>query len=73
MVDVEPDLIVTARHDHIGAEGAPDHVERLAQCGASVLLVEVRPKQREQGVAAVQPAWGGGGEICQERQAPGTR
>ncbi len=73
VVDVEPDLFVTARHDHIGAECAPDDVERLAQCGTGVLLVELRPEQRQQRVAAVEPAGGGGSEIGEQCEAPGTR
>ena len=70
MVDVEGDLFVTAGDNHTRAERAPEHVECLAQCGTGVLLVQLRPEQREQRVAAVEAARGGGGEIGEQREAP---
>src|SRR3989442_4363871 len=61
-IDVEADLLVAPARDGARAQRIADHVQRLAQRGAGVLLVELRPKQRQQAVTAVE-AWGGrGGE-----------
>src|SRR5439155_15021423 len=44
VIEVEPDLFMAASQDEIGAEGASHHVQRLAQGGPRVLLVELRPE-----------------------------
>src|SRR4029077_16116853 len=67
---IEPALFVPTRDDHVGPQPVADHVERLAQCRPGVLLVELRPEQREQTIAAVETPGGGGGEVGEQRQAP---
>src|SRR2546422_11607883 len=62
-LEIEPNLLVSTGHDHVGAQGVSHHVERLAQRGARVLLVELRPEEREQAVTIVEAAWGRCGEI----------
>ena len=70
LIAVEADLFVTARDDHGGAERAPQHVQRLAQRGAGVFLIELGPEQREQAVAAMK-ASGRGGEVGEQGEASG--
>src|SRR6266511_2724913 len=53
---VEPDLLVAARDHGLRAQGAPQDVQGLAQCGAGVVRAERRPEQGERRVAAVQTA-----------------
>ena len=72
-LEIEPDLFVPARDHHVGAEGAPEHMECLAQSAAGVLLVEVRPEQREQRVTPVEAPRQGRGQIGEQREASGPR
>ena len=58
-------LVAAADHD-LGADLRPQEVERAAERGARVLLVELRPEQGEQRVAAVKPPWRGHGEVGQQ-------
>src|SRR2546422_5073160 len=70
VVDVEPNLFVTARDDYVAAERSPYHVKRLPQGRAGVLLVALGPEQREQRVTAERaPAAGGGGWCGEARGA----
>jgi hypothetical protein len=50
----EPHLLVPPTEEQSLTERATQKVERTAQRGPSVLAVELRPEQREQGVAAVE-------------------
>src|SRR2546426_3608264 len=72
VVDVEPNLFVTARDDYVAAERSPYHVKRLPQGRAGVLLVALGPEQREQRVTAVENPPGGRGEGGEQREAPGA-
>src|SRR5712692_957509 len=46
-------------------------MQRLAQRGAGMLLVELRPEQRQQAVTAVEALGPCGGEVGEEREASG--
>jgi len=69
-LEIERNLLIPTGHEHVGAQGVPHHVERLAQRRARVLLVEFRPEQREQAIAAVEAPGRGGGEVGEQREAP---
>src|SRR5437899_12003853 len=69
-MEVETDLFIAASQHEVGAEGAPDHVKRLAQGGSRVLLVELRPEQGEQAITAVEAPRSGGGEVGKQGEAP---
>src|SRR5690242_13043802 len=69
--EVEPDLFVAPTGEGLRPEGGAEDVQRLAQSRARVLLIELRPKEREQTVAAVKTAGCRGGEEGEEGEAPG--
>ena len=69
-VEIERDLLIPTGHDHVGAQGVPHHVERLAQCRARMLLVELGPEQGEQAITAVEAPRSGGGEVGKQGEAP---
>ena len=69
-IDVQPHLLIAAAHDGPGPQGSAQHAERLAQGRARVLLVEFRPEQGDEAVAAVQAGRCGGGEVGEEGEAP---
>src|SRR5206468_8995735 len=66
------DLIVTGVQTCalpiFAAKCAPQDVQCLAQCRSRVLLVELRPEQGEQAVAAVESSGSGGGEVGEQRE-----
>src|SRR2546422_9774107 len=72
VVKVEPDLLVAARHDRQRAERIAQHVQRLAERRPGVLHVELRPEEGEQSVAAVQATRSSGGQVGEQREAPGS-
>ncbi len=45
-------------------------MQRLTQRGAGMLLVELRPEEGEQTIAAVEALGCGGGEVSEQREAP---
>src|SRR2546422_7068683 len=51
---VDTDFLIATAREHVGAEALSQTVERLAQRGARVLLVELWPEQSEQRVSAVE-------------------
>ena len=53
------------------SEFFPQHVERLTQRRPRVALVELRPKQCQELIAALDTARRGGGEVREEGEAPG--
>jgi len=69
--EIQPDLLVAAAHHRVGAERAAEHVKRLAQGRACVLLIELRPEERQQSIA---PTWASrcrGGEVGEEGEPTG--
>src|SRR2546425_1037924 len=71
--DIEPDFLVATRHDDVVTECAAEYVQCLAQCGPRVFLVELRPEQCEQAVAAVESSGSGGGEVGEQRETVRSR
>src|SRR5207247_3172571 len=69
--EVQADLLVAPARDGVAAQRVAYHVQRLAQRRAGMLLIELRPKQRQQRVAAVEGLRGCGGEVGEEREASG--
>ena len=67
--EVESDLLITARDNDIAAQCAAQDVQCLPQRRSRVLLVELRPEQGEQTVAAVESSGSGGGEIGEQRES----
>ncbi len=65
------DLVLTPTRQHLRPQLHAQEVERAAQGGSRVLLVELRPEQREKGIAAMESARGGDREIGQHAQALG--
>ena len=63
---VEADVFIAAAHEHAVTERMPQAVQRLAQCGAGMLLVELGPKQCDEGVASVQASGCGDGEVGEQ-------
>ena len=63
---VDTDFLIASAREHLGAEALSQTVERLAQRGARVLLVEFWPEQSEQGVSAVEAGGSSGGEEREE-------
>src|SRR3989441_11411527 len=69
--EIQPDLLVAAAHHRVGAERAAEHVERLAQGRACVLLIELRPEKREQSIAPMRASRCRGGEVGEEGEPTG--
>jgi len=69
--EVEPDLFVAPACHRLRPEVGAEDVQCLAQCCARVFLIELRPEQREQAVAAVEAAGSRRGEEGEESEAPG--
>src|SRR5262249_55367872 len=65
------DLVLAPTRQHLRTELAPQEVERTAQRRPGVLLVEFRPEEGEQRVAAGESTRGGGRRIGQEAEAAG--
>jgi hypothetical protein len=63
---VDAHFLTASAREHIGAEALPQTVERLAQRGACVLLVEFWPEQSEQRVSAVKAGGSSSGEEREE-------
>ena len=63
------DLLVAARLQDLGSEPLAEKVERAAEGGPRVLLVEVGPEEGEERVAPVESAGRVGGEIGEDREA----
>src|SRR5207245_9194963 len=60
-VEVKADLLVAPTHQHVRSEFFPQHVERLTQRRPRVALVELRPKQCQELIAALDTARRGTG------------
>jgi hypothetical protein len=58
-IPVQTQCVAVAAYQRIGAEGAAQDMDRLAQGIPGVLGVMLRPEEREEGVAPVLPAGGG--------------
>ncbi len=71
-LEVQADFVIAAACED-GAEAAADHAQRLAQRGAGVLLIELRPEECEDRVAPVEAARGRHGEVGDEREPPRLR
>jgi len=67
MIGANPKTGVEGRDD-VAAECTPQDVQCLAQCRSRVLLVELRPEQGEQAVAAVESSGSGGREVGEQRE-----
>ena len=65
------DLLVAPAGDGLGAERAPKKVERAAERGPGVSLVEVGPEEGQQPVAAVVAAGRIGGEVGEQGEPLG--
>ena len=63
------DLLVAARRQDLGSEPLAEKVERAAEGGPRVLLVEVGPEEGEERVAPVEPPGSVGGEVGQDARA----
>ncbi len=65
------DLVVTAAGHDLGSERRAEEIDRPPEGGAGMLLVELRPEEGQQGVAAMEPAGRGDGEIGEQGEALG--
>ena len=71
--EVESDLLVSAGDHDLTAECTPEYVKCLAQRCPRVFLIELRPEQGEQAVAAVESSGSGGGEVGEQRETVRSR
>ena len=62
------DLLVAPAGEDLGPERAAQEMERAAEGGAGVSLVEIGPEEGEERVAPVEPAGRVGGEVGEEAE-----
>jgi len=65
-IAIEADLFFTIVGQGLGPQLGPEDMQRLPQGGAGPGLVELRPEQRQQVIAAAHPARGGRGKVGKE-------
>src|SRR5438034_4100999 len=52
--EVQADLLVAAARDCVRAQRVTHHVQRLTQCRAGMLLIELRPERSEEHTSELQ-------------------
>src|SRR5690348_1856141 len=67
----QPELFGAAADDRVLADDRPESVDRFPERRARVLLIELRPEERDQAVASMESEGLCGGEVGEQRKALG--